>query len=55
MFRTKILATFRRPDLQVELGEGERILLGPSQYQSVQIFEMLIHKVKVMVKVQFTL
>ena len=55
MFRTKTIATFRRLDLQVELGEGERILLGPSESQSVDIFEMLIHKVKVKVKVKFTL
>ena len=57
MFRTKTTATFRRLDLHVELGEGERILLGPSGSQSTGIFEMLINEVKVGVKVKakFTL
>jgi hypothetical protein len=37
----------------VELGEGEHILLGPSESQSTDVFEMLIRRVKV--KVKFTL
>jgi len=55
MFRTKTIAAFRRLDLQVELGEGERILLGPSEPQSTDIFEMLIQNVNVKVKAKFTL
>jgi hypothetical protein len=38
-------------NLQVELGERERILLGPLESLSIDIIEMLIHKVKVKVKV----